>query len=150
MVCPAIPSNPIIRKQLEEDLAKIGCLGLIQRPWNLRSDEMVQELIIGVLNQYELTVRGQSATWNEDIWTDVYEFKKTRSGLAFQIDKYANGKFLNPVNTKERYAISDCRNDRHRRVLEFLISILYSEKCTRVTVTVANTIFGALEDRVVH
>jgi len=67
MVFPAIPFDLSIWKQLEEDLAKIGRIGLLQRPWNLRSDEMVQELIVGVLNQYELTVRGQLAAWNEDI-----------------------------------------------------------------------------------
>jgi len=39
---------------------------------------------------------------------------------------------------------------RGKRVLEFLILILYPEKPTQVTITVANTIFGALEDRFVH
>lgn len=35
-------------------------------------------------------------------------------------------------------------------MLEFLIPILYPEKPTRVTVMVANTIFGAMEGRTVH
>lgn len=51
---------------------------------------------------------------------------------------------------KEGFTINECKDDRPRRVLEFLIPILYLEKPTRVTVMVANTILGALKDRVVH
>jgi len=80
----------------------------------------------------------------------VYELKKTGSGLASWTNKYAKEKFQNPRNAKERYAISDCRNDRHRQVMEFLIPILYLEKPTRITVTFKNNIWGALEDRVLH
>jgi hypothetical protein len=42
------------------------------------------------------------------------------------------------------YAIEDCTDPRHRRVLAFLIPILYPEKPNRITVTMGNTIFGAL------
>jgi hypothetical protein len=45
---------------------------------------------------------------------------------------------------KDRYAIGDCTNARHRRVLGFLVPILYPEKPNRITVTMGNTIFGAL------
>ena len=38
----------------------------------------------------------------------------------------------------------DCKEPRARQVLEFLVSLLYPEKPTRVTITVGNTIFGAL------
>jgi hypothetical protein len=150
MVCPTIPSDPATRQQLEEDLTHIGCIGLIRRPWNVKSDEMIQELVGGVPNQYELTVRGRPVSWTEEVWAEVYGFGKSGVGLASRSDKQSTGKFHNPAHNKEGYAISDCRNDRHRRVLEFLIPILYPEKPTRVTVTVANTIFGAFEDRMVH
>jgi len=95
-------------------------------------------------------MRGHSATWNEDIWMDVYVFRKVGSGQAFRIDKYGNEKFRSEAHVKEGYAICDCRNDRHRRVLEFLIPILYLEKPTRVMVTVVNAIWGAMENQVVH
>jgi hypothetical protein len=45
---------------------------------------------------------------------------------------------------KDGYAIGDCTDARHRRVLTFLVSILYPEKPNRITVTMDNTIFGAL------
>ena len=42
------------------------------------------------------------------------------------------------------FAVSECMDDRTRRVLEFLVPILYLEKPTRVIITVGNTIFSAL------
>ena len=43
--------------------------------------------------------------------------------------------------------MSDCRVDRNRRLLEFLIPIVHPDKPTRVTITIGNTIFGALDGR---
>ena len=48
------------------------------------------------------------------------------------------------MNPKDGYAVVDCKESRARRVLEFLVPLLYSEKPTRVTITVGNTIFEAL------
>jgi hypothetical protein len=42
------------------------------------------------------------------------------------------------------HTIEDCTDARHRHVLAFLVSILYSEKPNRIIVTMGNTIFGAL------
>ena len=42
---------------------------------------MIQELIVGVPNQYDLIVRGRLVAWTEDIEADIYSFKKTGSGL---------------------------------------------------------------------
>jgi hypothetical protein len=47
-------------------------------------------------------------------------------------------------NPKDRYAIEDCKDPRHKRLLAFLIPIVYPEKPNRVTVTWGNTIFEAL------
>ena len=41
--------------------------------------------------------------------------------------------------------MSDCRVNRHRRLLEFMIPIVHPDKPTRVTITIGNTIFGALD-----
>jgi hypothetical protein len=111
---------------------------------------MIQELIVGASNQYELTVRGRPQTWTDEVWGKVYGFPKKGSGLASRTDKFTAGKFRNAAHSKEGYAISDCLDARQRQILEFLIPILYPEKPTRVTVTVANTIFGAFEGRPVN
>ena len=48
------------------------------------------------------------------------------------------------MNPKDGCAVVDCKEPRARRVLEFMVPLLYPEKSTRVTITVGNTIFGAL------
>ena len=65
-------------------------------------------------------------------------------GWASWTNKYIVGQFSKSVNPKDGYAVSDCDDFRAKQVLEFLIPILYPEKPTWVTVTVGNTIFGAL------
>ena len=52
--------------------------------------------------------------------------------------------FLSRVNSKDGYAVVDCKEPRAKKVLEFLVPLLYPKKSTRVTITVRNTIFGAL------
>ena len=48
------------------------------------------------------------------------------------------------VNPKDGYAVADCKDPRIKRVLEFLVPLLYPKKPTRVTIMVGNTIFEAL------
>ena len=64
--------------------------------------------------------------------------------MASRSDRFINGKFSAWVNPKDGYAVSECKETRARRVLEFLVPLLYLEKPTRVTITVGNTILGAL------
>ena len=52
---------------------------------------------------------------------------------------------MHQVDPKDEYSVGDCRNGRQRRVLEFLVPIVHPDKPTRVTVTIRNTIFGALD-----
>ena len=58
-------------------------------------------------------------------------------------ERYAEGKFANPPHPKDGYSLPECTDPRVRRILEFLVLILYPEKLARVTVTIENTIFGA-------
>ena len=64
--------------------------------------------------------------------------------MASRTDRFIDGMFASRVNPKDGYAVADCRDPRVRRVLEFLVPLLYPEKPTRVTIMVGNTIFGAL------
>ena len=54
------------------------------------------------------------------------------------------GKFKAKNNPKDRFYPVDCRKPRERRVIEFLLPILYLEKPKLLSITMANTIFGAL------
>ena len=61
------------------------------------------------------------------------------------MDGYIEGRFIHQVDPKDGHAVGDCRNDRQRRMLEFLVPIVYPDKPTRVTITIGNTLFGALD-----
>ena len=107
-------------------------------------ERTVRELTKGAPNQYEGTVRARLETWGAERWREAYGFSTGGEGFASRTDKFIGGKFQNAANPKDGFAIADCEDSRAKRVLEFLIPILYPEKPTRVTVTVGNTIFGAL------
>ena len=55
-----------------------------------------------------------------------------------------DGKFKTTINPMDGHAVSGCIDPREKRVLEFVIPILYLEKPNKVTKEVGNTIFGAL------
>ena len=70
--------------------------------------------------------------------------------MANRTDLYIEGKFKNEADPKDGYSVRDCRDERERRVLEFLVPIVHPDKPTQVTRTLENTIFGALSgDRMV-
>ena len=75
----------------------------------------------------------------------VYGFSRDGSKLASRQDNYMEGKFLHVVDPKDGYPVSECRDARKRRILEFLIPIIHSDKPTRVTITIGNMVFGALD-----
>ena len=80
----------------------------------------------------------------------VYKFAKAKFGHVSRTDKFAMGKFRSLLHSKEGYTIHDCKSDMDRRLLEFMISLLYSGKPSQITVIVANTIFEALGGRIVN
>ena len=64
--------------------------------------------------------------------------------MASRTDRFIDDKFSARVNPKDRFVVSECKEARARRVLEFLVTLLYPKKPTRVTIMVGNTIFEAL------
>ena len=143
-VVPAIPKERRERAYLEEDLTRIGCIGLLNKPWTVKEEKIVRELIVGAPNQYGGTIRARPETWDAGRWREAYGFSAGGEGFASRTDKFIGGKFRNAANPKDGFAIANCEDSRAKRVLEFLVPILYLEKPTRVTVTIGNTIFGAL------
>ena len=107
-------------------------------------EDMVVELLEDKDNRWEGTVRQAPEWWTVKEWWKVYGFARGGEGMASRTDRFIDGRFSSRVNPKDGYAVVDCKEPRTRRVLEFLVPLLYSEKPTRVTITVGNTIFGAL------
>ena len=64
--------------------------------------------------------------------------------MAGRTDKLVDGKFCTSINPKDGHAVAECIDAREKRVLEFIVPILYPEKPGRVILTVGNTIFGPL------
>ena len=141
---PVVPMTPTRRRELKENLERIGCAGLLNKPWSIKDKGLVRELVQGAPNQFDLTVRRKPERWTALIWWETYGFKLEGYGWASRTDKYIVGQFKKSVNPKDRYAVSDCKDFRAKQVLEFLIPILYLEKPTQVIVMVGNTVFGAL------
>ena len=106
---------------------------------------MLREFKIEKGNKWLNTKRRDPESWNPDTWARVYGFpKRVGAGLAGRKDGLCAGKFRGDVDPKEGLHPANCRNPRERRVLEFLMPILYPEKPKRISLTMANTLFGAL------
>lgn len=91
-----------------------------------------------------LKVQAKQESWTTEHSQAVYSFPNTGERLASRTDKFRSGEFFNLINPKDWNAVVDCEYERERRIFEFLVSILNAEKPTRLIVTLANTIFGAL------
>ena len=42
---PSIPENPIHLEELKDDLAMMRCEGLLERPWALKREQLVREMV---------------------------------------------------------------------------------------------------------
>ena len=120
----------------------MGCNGLILRPWSIKYEKIVHELQQKQDNRWTKTLRRNPDLWIVAAWRKVYRFAIQREGMATRREKFAEGKFANPPHPKDRYPLPECKDPRARRMLEFVVSILYPKKPAGVTVTVENTIFG--------
>ena len=149
-VTPTIPGNEFERDMLKSDLADLGCAGLLERPWNLKNEDFVQQFVLireGKLernNMFDTTIRDRPEEWTAGVWREVYDFGLGGNDLANRTDLYIEGKFQNEADPKDGFPVRDCRNPRERKLLEFLVPIVHPDKPTRVTRTIGNTIFEAL------
>ena len=75
---------------------------------------------------------------------DVYRFRKEGRIVAGRTDCWIDSKLRSPINSKNGHSIDDCVNPRERRILVFVVPIIYPEKPKQVTKVVGNTIFGSL------
>jgi hypothetical protein len=143
-IVPEVPRDEMEMGELLEDLQVMGCSGFLENPWGFKDDRIVRELLDGVSNEFDNSIRGHPVRWTEECWREVYHFGKGGGGLAGRKDEYVKECFRDLPSPKDRYSIDDCKDPRHKRLLAFLVPIVYPEKPNRITVTWGNTIFGAL------
>ena len=149
-VTPVVPEDEQERSMLKDNLYRVGCAGLLERPWNLKNEEFVQQFVmiqeqkLELNNIFDATIRDRLEEWTAGVWREVYNFLLGGGGLANRTDKYVEGKFLHEVHPKDGFPIRECKDAREHRLLEFLVPIVHPDKPTRVTCTLGNTIFWAM------
>lgn len=132
-VVSAIPKREPKMKELVEDLTRMGCEGLLPKPWNLRNEAMLREFLFERGNQWERTMRRDPKQWTVKVWVDVYGFAPRRGeGWASKKNTYFVGKFKAENDPKDRFHLVDCKTPRERTVIEFLLPILYRKKTQAV------------------
>ena len=88
---PVVPQTPTGRRELEEDLERIGCADLLNKPWGLKDEGLVKELVHGAPNQFDLTIRSKPERWTALAWRETYGFKPEGYRWASWTDKYTVG-----------------------------------------------------------
>ena len=144
-VIPAIPKKDEELQALAEDLRVMGCEGLLAKPWNLRAEDTMREFKFERGNQWLGTKKRDSDNWTPDVWNMVYGFSRgIGEGWAGRRDGMFVGKFRADSDPKDGFHPGNCRNLRKRKMLEFLMTILNLDKPKQISLTMANTQFGAM------
>ena len=121
-------------------------IGLLERPWALKREDLVREMVQPERpNIFDGTIRDRPQLWTANLWPDTYNFLRGGSGLSNWMEGHLKGRFRHQVDPKDGYLVGNCRNDRQQRLLEFLVPIVHPDKLIRVTITIGNTLFGALD-----
>ena len=151
-ISPFIPKDPLELTELKEDLLRMGCLCLLDFCWDFGVKSTVQEIRHDPLPEPEGdSIRACPERWTVSRWQEVYNFPRQGAGwTSLKKEEYAKGRF-STKDAKNGYAVQDCLDSRAKRVFSFLVPILHPEKPTRVTVTLANTLYGSyLGERMVN
>ena len=118
---------------------------MLAKPWNLRAENTLREFRFERGDQWLGTKRRNSEYWTPDVRNKVYGFLRGGGeGWAGCRDGRFAGKFRADPDPKDGFHSKHCRNLREQRVLEFLMPILNPDKPKRISLTMANTLFGAI------
>jgi hypothetical protein len=101
-IVPEVPRDEMERGELLEDLQVMGCSGFLEKPWDFKDDRIVRELLDGVSNEFDNSIRGQPVKWTEECWREVYHFGKGGGGLAGRKDEYVKECFKDLPSEQDR------------------------------------------------
>jgi hypothetical protein len=65
-IVPEVPRDEMERGELLEDLQVMGYSGFLEKPWGFKDDRIVRELLDGVSNEFDNSIRGQPVKWTEE------------------------------------------------------------------------------------
>ena len=144
-VSPTIPKRESKLKKLIEDLSRMGCEGLLTKPWNFQAEATLREFLFERDNQWFQTIRQDPEKWTTEVWAEVYGFSRDKGkGWASRRDNFYVGKFRTDPDPKDGFHPGNCQNLRERRVIKLILPILSLEKPKRLSITMANTLFKAM------
>ena len=90
-------------------------------------------------------MRRDPENWTPNVRARVYGFLRGRGERwAGRRDGLFTGKFRADPDPEDGFHPGKCRNLREQGVLEFLLAILNPDKPKRISLTMANTLFGAM------
>ena len=134
--------------ELGADLRHMGCLGLWEKSWRLRREDMVRELVTGEVDRvYTSTIRGRPDRWNAELWGSVYGFKQSGEGMATKREDCTRDKISLRLDLKYDYFVKDCKDEKERRMLAFLVPIFSPEKPYNITLTLTTTLLLAYSEK---
>jgi hypothetical protein len=114
----------------------------------MRCEEMLRELVTREVDHiYASTIRGRPDMWNAKLWSRVYGFKQGGEGMATKKNDCTRDKFFQKLNPKYGYFVKNCKDERERRMLAFLVLIFSPEKPYNITLTLATTLFLAYSEK---
>ena len=143
-----IPTDREESNELESDLRRMGCLGLWEKSWRVRSEDMVRELVTGGVDRiYASTICGRPDRWNAEVWSLVYGFKHGGEDMATKREDCTRDKFSQRLDPKYGYFVKDCKDEREMRMLAFLVSIFGPKKPYNIIFTLATTLLLAYSEK---
>jgi hypothetical protein len=96
-------------------------------------------------NQWFRSIWHDPEKWTAEVWAEVYGFSpKKGEGWASRKDSLYVGKLRREHDLKDEFNPGNFRNPRERRVIKFILPTLSSEKHKQLTITMVNTLFGAM------
>jgi hypothetical protein len=66
-IVPEVPWDEAEKAELLEDLQVMGCSGFLEKPWGFKDEEIVRELLDGVSNEFDNSIRALPTRWTEEV-----------------------------------------------------------------------------------
>ena len=109
------PTDREESNELETDLRRMGYLGLWEKSWRVRSEDMVRELVTGEVDHiYTSTIRDRPDRWNAELWSRVYGFKQRGEGMTTKRENCTRNKFSQRLDPKYGYFVNNCKDERKK------------------------------------
>ena len=81
------------------------------------------------------------------MWAEAYGFPPGKGeGWAGPRERFYVEKFRTEPDSKDRFHPGKCQNLEEWRVIEFILPILSPKKSKSLSITMANTMFGAMSE----